>query len=452
MNTKIFDISRAWKFLGFLTVLYFVGDLLRKVFGISSIVYIISDLLLICFYVLSFLQYLHYGSQKNDFKIKWPVRKNFLLGLAIFCILLAAIISTLNAGLNSLFLSGLGLRTYLIALPMMLIGYSNSKFLRNPNFAAKLDKFLTPILIFVVSISLLQSVGGFIGLDILPSLEHSYHSFYSHHISLVSSVFVSSKKFARFLLFLFIIIWMARNVQGRKMAFLSMLSLYSIYVSGSREAFFLMLIFLLVDILFFSKSYKKLNISQGVWRLIITVSVSGMFVSLLVFIQRIQFMFATDNPFSFIQRGLQLFPLFWFDWSNSSLLFGNGPGSYGQEKKLVAEVDQSINQLDGYVSSTAGIGDTVLHFLDSGLTRIIMELGLLGLIGYSFFLFYLFWMVRRDLFNNQCSVRFACAWIIVFYTIFFLKAHQFLSDTFMSIILFSVIGIFLKFRYLDTNT
>ena len=36
----------------------------------------------------------------------------------------------------------------------------------------------------------------------------------------------------------------------------------------------------------------------------------AMISTLLVFIQRIQFMFATDNPISFIQRGLQFFHFF----------------------------------------------------------------------------------------------------------------------------------------------
>ena len=148
----------------------------------------------------------------------------------------------------------------------------------------------------------------------------------------------------------------------------------------------------------------------------------AMISTLLVFIQRIQFMFATDNPISFIQRGLQFFPFFWFDWSNPTILFGNGPGSYGQERKLVFEIDDSVNQLDGYIDSSAGVGGMVLHFLDSGLTRIIMELGIIGLIGYSVLIFYFFWMARRDLFNNQCSVRFACSWIIVLYMLFFLKS------------------------------
>ena len=111
----------------------------------------------------------------------------------------------------------------------------------------------------------------------------------------------------------------------------------------------------------------------------------AMISTLLVFIQRIQFMFATDNPISFIQRGLR-FPFFGFDWSNPTILFGNGPGSYGQERKLVFEIDDSVNQLDGYIDSSMGL-EVWFCILNSGL-RIIMELGIIGLIGYSVLIFY----------------------------------------------------------------
>ncbi len=147
---------------------------------------------------------------------------------------------------------------------------------------------------------------------------------------------------------------------------------------------------------------------------------------------------------------VQFFPFLYFDWSKPEIYIGNGPGSYGQESALIAgNTDGSESALAAAGAGGATLGETALHFLDSGLTRIIMELGFLGLLFFFFLMIFVFQSVIKYLFTSKCTLRFGFGWLQVFWIIFFLKAHQFLTDSYMTVFLFFTMGIFLRFRFQD---
>jgi hypothetical protein len=296
------------------------------------------------------------------------------------------------------------------------------------------------------------------GYDFLIPMEHDHHSFYESKIDLISSVFASSKKYGRFMMFVMIFYWVSRTVQNKSFGFVGIYFFVAIFISGSRESLVLAALFLILAFRYQSTQLKnKLNLIPKIGlklrffiiipTLIVTVSI------LSLYSQQVQFFLAMDDPFNYPRRVAQFFPLIAINTNYSDLIFGIGAARYGQEAQFVPELYE-LNEviLSSLLSSDVAFFAENLTFVDSGLTKIIIEFGIIGILVWMFPLMFLLRVVVPALFGDRVRVTsFALAYMLLAWYIFFLKAHAFLSDLFMSALFYFLLGGFIFLMKLNND-
>lgn len=438
-----FENRLLWSLIGLIIFFYVFLDLARKLLPISFVFYAVIDLLILLLY-LTFTLWCF----KNNLGRSWYLGDVRLLFGFLLILILALVLSSVLAASGSDLLSIFGIRTYLLGVPMIFVGYCLAYQFESDRHLLRIDKYLTKIFLFVCLLSFFQFGLLQFGVKFLPALEHEIHSFYTSEISLVSSCFVSSKKFARFVIFMFVLIWTVRTKLNKRVSYLSSLMILTVIISGSREGFILALVFLVVanSTRMHRLSLGKRKISNGLIKGTAALSLFVAFSFLILFTERFQFLFSTDDSLGIVVRIMQFMPFIWVDWSESQIWTGIGPGSYGHETKLMPEIREKLDgAMLGLFASDVRVGQSILAFADSGLTRVIVELGVLGLLAFVFYMLFVWFGIILKI-SRMNTLLIGFGFIVIFWLIFFLKAHPVIGDSFLSLVMYFAIGAFIFFR------
>lgn len=449
VDTVKYENRLVWRVVAIFLALYVLLDLSRKLLPLSQNIYIVLDFLVLFIYLIAFLGYLKRSVFSGRLTFILPVRDNILLFVFVLLLIVSLISASVLSSVGSPLLSSLGARTYLLALPVIFIGYSFATNFDNRLFLHGANRFLSSLFLFVCAVATLQFFANEMGISFLPALEHEIHSFYASKISLTSSVFVSSKKFARFIFFLFLVIWIIRKSMGQKTGSFELVFLFCMGISGSREGVVLAFLFLAWSYFKYSESWQigRTKMSNRFKHFLLALSLIAVLIVLVLFVERIRFILATDDALNYVRRIAQFFPFIWIDWSNTTVWLGLGPGSYGQETKLIPGLrDELDGAVTGVFSGTVIVGESSLTFVDSGLTRIIVELGVFGLLTYSVFFIFVLSKTWRYLFQKGSCREFALSYLIICWVIYFLKGHQIIVDMFASLIFYFSLGMLLRSR------
>lgn len=392
----------------FLFLLYPFIDLVRKLTGLSAVVYLLYDLVL-----LLALVYVLFNDRIRT--------ASFLF--VVLSILFFAYCFVLSFDTNSaIVLNILGLKTYVFLLLFLFIAMSKV------NFEIELNIVLYGI-IFVASLIYMQFALKLLGIDFLPSIEHTFRSFGRDEINLFSGPFSSSKKCSRFLLISFCFYYYVARPRLLLVSFVFI----AVVLTGSRESIILFIAFM------FLFTFRR-NIKTYIYLSpLIALGVIGGLVALQDQ-SNILFRFALsafDIELIF-QRVVQVFPPNILNVENHYILFGHGPGVYGQETKFIPG---SRDLIAAYVSlSDLEILSGGFSYGDSGLLKVVIEIGVFGL---SFLILLLTISISSFLRDGQYFFIF----LITLLAFLFFKAHPILNDSgLLLLILFS------KFRYYEKNT
>jgi hypothetical protein len=370
-------------------------------------------------------------------RTRLPAQFKFFLALFIGWVIL----ELFNPYYPSLLLSLAAVREYLLAVPILGLGWYVGHYwnLRHWQHAYQ---FMLAIVVGIIGFSLVQIViepdriSGTIGALLVPT-EHPVHSWGHANVRLTSSVFASSKRYGRFLLMVYPLLWAyLRETKRRHESLISLLIAIGCFVSGSREA-----IFLFFSTLVFSERptrffIKALVLAIGVW-LILYGLLGANFAS-----QRLFFVVSSPDAWLNRLRYMTLYPVFRELCStfNPSYIWGLGASRAGQATQLLG---QSAIVLRPMFTEDVLEGGVV----DSGLLKILTELGLIGLLLFLLLQGYILWKawpwqtaVRKDVYALASGVA------IVLWFVLFTKAHTVMSDQIMNIFFWFYVGLLFSRR------
>jgi hypothetical protein len=442
----LFLVSRIvtnWRW-GLITVAvwFVVVDLIRKTMEGTKVLLMVSDGLVAFVFCVFLLQYYFFGKGGIT---KYIPKKFQLLLIGFSCIV---IIQSLNPGIPALILRIAGLRTYIFYIPVIALGLFA---LRSENDLKYLYKFLLFLSIPVILLSFYQVASDQTKLAVaLVSMEHKVHSFGIYNVDLISATFASSKRYGRFLFLVYPFIYgisVYYNKSKIKHLGLFLLFMTAAIVSGSKEIIVLLLLF---HAMFWFLTFKR-KINRYALVFFISISVVVLWHTVLNFKNTVNDITGENYRYKYIlsnqEDWLNRFKIYTYgpflnvfdQYSDSELVFGSGIGTYGQETALIENIGHAKQM------------ELIQGANDSGITKLLIELGVLGLI--YFFVMYviilrLLWRSIKRLKNHKIyPVALAVFFIPVGWLILFLKAHTVISDGMMSFGLWFSVGIILALRY-----
>jgi len=382
--------------------------------------------------------------------------KGSIYNLTLRCFLfLYAIMVTLQIGnfsMSDFVTTFAGFRSYLLAVPLLWIGYDFAQ----QQSVETLQRF-SKTLLFLSVLSIIYALYLFffnptsqheVIASLLKPMGHPAHSFGSNPQTLTSSFFASSWRFSAFLIVSYLVLWGVARHQGRSVLLLFIFFLAGFFVAGSRSTFSIFLLYNFIALFAFLKKkghYTFLFLSAG----IICIPVYMLVASSLYqidftqnilnndFVVRIDYLF--NDVEEYFKRLEMAFPISRINLENPDIYFGLGLGKYGQEAILTPFV----------ASKASTIAYAFFHekyqypVADSGLAKIIIEMGLIGALMFSLFIVTIAIcslitiikaMKRKD------YVAFSIAWFPICWLFFFSKGHPTISDLGMSSFLYLSIG------------
>ena len=159
-------------------------------------------------------------------------------------------------------------------------------------------------------------------------------------------------------------------------------------------------------------------------------------------------MFALGQDAAFLKRIVMLNPFQGLDLDTGNYFIGIGPARYGTESRYVDGMREAVEShvANMFPTTTYFLGQA-LSFFDSGLTKIVIELGILGI--FPFLL--LFYLITKSVIALSLSrtkksqpITVAITLWALFWAVLFLKAHTLLSDLWMTCGLFFCLGFLLS--------
>jgi hypothetical protein len=437
------QIVKNWRLgVASIAIWFVVVDLIRKTMEGTKYLLMASDGLMLFVFCIFFLQYYFFGKGGVG---KYIPKKVQLLLVGFGCIV---IIQSLNPGIPEFILRIAGLRTYLFYILAIALGVF---FLRSENDLRRLYKFLLFISFPVILLSFYQAALDPAKLGVaLVSMEHKVRSFGIHSVDLISATFASSKRYGRFLFLVYPFIYgISVYYSGSKIKHLGLFLLFmaAAIVSSSREIVVILLLF--HAMFWFLTSKRKIN--RYVIVVSILLSLVVVWYTVLNFENTVYDITEKNYRYKVIlstqSDWKDRFEMYTYgalvsatsEYSVWELFLGQGVGTYGQETDLIGsqEYTRSIG-----INRPAG---------DSGITKLLVELGMFGTI-YFFFMYFiilrLLWRSIKKLKNHRIyPVAVAVFFIPVGWLILFLKAHTVISDGMMSFGLWFAIGTILSLRY-----
>jgi len=361
-------------FLIYSTILiYPLIDLSRKLFGISELFQIIIDVILILCIPLFIKKF-----TPNLLSTLFLIFSFFLLFYTIILFLARGGFSIETVFTFKIYL--------LFCLLLFFLAFGNFEHTLNKNIIL-IPILLVSILIFIQTIFAI----GY-GYSFLPSLEHTFRSFGDEEISLFSGPFSSSKKCARYLLFL-ITLYMFKF---KPSIILLTITGLAISLTGAREG-----------ILLFLFSIVFLNWSR--LPSIILIFLLGFLMISLVDNLGISYFLSAFSLDEIMARIGNVIPEGTIQFQEDNLI---GLGASVGDSDL--DIQKRLDQLRIDITSTS-------FAYDSGILRIVNEIGILGL----FFIIFITIFVLFELFRKQDLLTML---LIIFFLVLFIKAHTILLN------------------------
>jgi len=422
--------------LAFLIINYVFIDLVRRFFNGSQILLIFLDLNIIAVYGIFFILI------KNGSIISTKLAKSALV-FSMLPYIALILIQSANQEIPSLTLTFAGLRTYLLPIPMLAVGYYIAASYKEFDyyFTYQLLKRLVYLAVgfaFLQSIIDLQSLPHFAQIALSP-MTPGTHNYGDELLSLTTSFFASSKRYASFLFFSYLIVWgIAKNNRYNIKVF-SIVIFIGLIMGGARDSLWLFVGFHLVyyGVRAFSSRRSLYTISS--------ILLPGMIVAILLHNglldagARWNFLFATEDMLW--GRLILLFPYFDVNWSNPHLLTGLGLGRYGQETALLPGYIEASKQMSYTFFHSREFFNPAISYADSGLAKITIELGIVGLTVFSVFALTAISMTLTVLLRPQQNcLLFSLGFYVLSWLFFILKAHVFFGNMMMSSLFYLSLG------------
>jgi len=442
-NRLVFDYKAL---IVTLCVIYVFLDFVRRMFEGEQKLLVVLDIVILA----TFLRFFYRKKLKLGHTLRLSIFQFLLIGY-----IAVILVQVVNFTAPDLVSTLAGLRTYLLPVPFIWVGYHVAI---RENFITieKLARiFLTLSVISIVfgCYMFFTDASSFVGVlqSLVSPMGHDAHSFGVTTQELTSSFFASSSRFSTFLLIAYLFIWGVWKTQRKPVLLLFVLFLIGFWVSGSRTGFTLFMIFNVISMLFFHKKEMILFASISIffgsvyyfadsvysWNIFSHESevVGGGGLS-----SRIDYMF--DDFGQYVKRVEQALPISRIKLENSELLSGVGLGKYGQEALLSPTVASEVHKW----YQTFFEERHQYPAEDSGFVKIIIELGLIGAVVYFLFfgivILYSLMVIIHSVKNNN-YLGFAIGWFPLFWLALFLKGHPVISDVFVSSFLYMSIGFIL---------
>ena len=421
--------NTLWLFFKFLIIGYVIAEFSRVFFDNSTLSLLVSDFFIITIFII----YL----KETRFKLLHFNHLNFDIKISLFLISLVVILQLLNLYYLDIFTTIAGLRSYLLPIPFLFIGLY---FAKNSLLDFKKANFFLYLSLVTIAVSILQialdpSILGNITFNLLIARDGGLHSYGDVNIDTVSSFFSSSKRYGRFLLFLYIF------YSGIALKFKN-LNKYAVIVyfigfalSGSREALTLFVILNFIYLLKFTSFKTK----------VITFFVSGLF--LFTSFLTINLSEDLSNRLGFLMPSYEeyaeriegFFPFIHTNLNNEHFFTGIGLGKFGQESQINSDIyEKSLKMKDKFFNMSYE-DDSLGATNDYGLTKIFVELGIFGLLFYLLYFLSILHLFVKKIFSKD-AMTVAFSFYLITWLIIFLKSHSLLSDIFFSSIIFFTIG------------
>lgn len=346
---------------------YVLVDFFRRFLGGSQVPLLAVDLILLCCL-------LTIAAQNRRTAVSVLAEYPFLwCGVVVFCVYCFVLgAATCEHTIPTL----LAIRSYTLPLLFCLVGCIIGASAHRGQLIS-FEKHLRIILAICITVSgiqilLLDGMEGPLRDAFLP-MEHAVHSFGTEAVSLHSSFFASSKRFGRFILVAVVTSLFIRRYLQCGPGVMPLLGLVGTVISGSREAAFIMLAISLVCYLPHIRRHAVAStavVAAIVATLAALLSVEGV-------AMRLSFLAGESEDYAY--RIQMLLPVFYPSTIDANLLLGFGPGTYGQETLLVPAVAERAESLCDSRFLRLGFFSGAYNFQDSGLTKLVLDLGLFGL-------------------------------------------------------------------------
>ena len=384
--------------------------------------------LVICFLSL-YSQLLRRGGKSTKGSWQFHLPNTFQILLSFYA--LYVLVELFNPYYPSLLLSLAAFRDYLLPLPAIGLGLFVAQRWDQQQWR-RVYRIVLSTVIGLVLLALLQlfldaSYHERVVQALLQPAEHPVHSWGLTNVRLTSATFASSKRFGRFLLFTFPLVWayLKRSKNAKTRIVTSLLYLLGASVSGSREAVWLLILMILL-LEGWRKTFTGISIAVISFGFLLTMlfGVNGI-------LQRLSFMLST--PQDWLDRIIYMFlsvPRLMFEGGIfvDVYLFGHGAGRGGQASRLVAQQISPVI-VEGGVR-------------DAGLYKIFFDLGIIGLALFVFLLGYLVikaWPLRSELRADPFYLASGVA--VIMWIFLFFKAHTTISDQMLNIFFWSYVGV-----------
>ncbi|MBZ9572239.1 hypothetical protein KJA15_02840 [Patescibacteria group bacterium] len=436
-------IIRQWR-IGIISIFIwlYLEDIIRRLFpGQPPQIMLLKEVLILLTYFAFFATFII--KQKKIWK------PPFFAGLFIFggwCV-----VEALNPNLPNMWFAAIGFRSYLWYLPILFLGYYM--------FSEKesLIKFCR-ILVYTSILLALIAVFQYIFFYDLPSsfvqpLEaaHEIHYFKAGKIKLVPSIFGTAERYARFSLFLFLLglgllFYSETSLKQRFLLFTStILALLGIFVSGRRAPMYLSIIGILFWIFIYYR-YQLLKLFK------FRLSSSLMVVFLILVIAG-----------SMVYLGFK----------DISEYFWNSISSIKDRISLAKTEIAFAAEFSGFFGLGLGVRSQGLHYIpggqewyekeiaskrlgiESGLGKVLYELGFIGLLLFIFFYDQLFFSWLRRLKRLRKTALYSLGLSICLFSIlmllWFFKGHQIFGDATTLIFFWFFMGILFRLKNLSKD-
>ncbi len=428
-------------------LIYVFLDFVRRFLGESKFALIAIDFSILLVYLL------YISKPRVNLRI-FKDAQAFLSVLFIFCLLIVFEIG--NSYWPDLGTTLLGLRTYLLSIPFLFIGYrfaTEGNMYEMDRFSKIMFKLATVTIIFG-SISFIIRGGGSIneseGQIFIP-MENKYHGYRYGRQLLTSSFFASSWRFANFLIFTYLISWARYKINGYNRVILIATYLVGFYIAGNRTHLTMFVGFTVLSELFalFKKQKaEKKRQSSDIFRKS-TIVISIFLVYFILSYIRSEASSRVENIDSrseylirerldYWERIEDAFPLSRIDLNNPELLFGIGIGKYGQETAM----SPNIQRKEEYFRNKFFRSSGKRLVADSGIIKIVVELGLIGLIIFFFIIIFIMGIVIKNIRRNvnQHYYNYAISFYPIVWVVNFFKGHPTISDLGATFLLYLSIG------------
>lgn len=329
-----------------------------------------------------------------------------------------------------------GLRTYLLAVPLLWVGF----YYFAENATADLEKMtdlLCVVALLVASYAVVQfvvdasSYSSLVSALLLP-MEHAEHSFGATPQKMVSGPFASAWRYGMFMLGLYVTIFGYSARRAPLQLGLFCLFLVGLWLGGNRTIITLFIIInaialfvffrrgllTLAYVLLFASVVYLLGTSLGVisGEYAVSPTTSNLLTRADYFV---------EAPSEYLQRVSDMFPIAHLRFDSPDVWLGNGIGSLGQEAAVSGSSDQ-WRLITHYFGGNYAIG-----IADAGFTKVVIDTGLIGaLIFFSFILIVDLLSITTVIqgARNKDLYAFSISLFPILWTISFLKGHPTIAD------------------------